>query len=100
MYNKHVLFQFVGVSFLSLDVEQEPTCAYDSISFYDGTDTSNMVASICGNVAPAFFTSSGNQLLVEFRTYYSVTAYGFLMEVSSAAQGTCIQYRHTHFVPL
>ena len=80
------LFQFVGVSFLSLDVEQEQTCAYDSISFYDGADTSNMVASICGNVAPAYFTSSGNQLLIEFRTDSSVTADGFLLEVSSATE--------------
>ncbi|XP_064922872.1 cubilin isoform X1 [Columba livia] len=70
--------QNLRVELQFLDVELEgTTCQYDAIKVYDGGSTdSPLLGSVCSNDY-RFFTSSGSQLTVLFRSDYSVAGRGF-----------------------
>ncbi|XP_068089491.1 deleted in malignant brain tumors 1 protein-like [Hyperolius riggenbachi] len=78
----------VQLSFLHLDLETHPSCAYDSVSIYDGIPNySPRIATICNpaNYSYSYYSSS-NIMGINFRSDSSVQQSGFLA-VFSAVYG-------------
>ncbi|GFR99389.1 Tolloid-like protein 1 [Elysia marginata] len=57
----------VRLAFDSFEVEQNESCAYDSIVIRDGNDpTAYLLGKLCGSAIPSPVTSSGNVMYLEF----------------------------------
>ncbi|CAH1246036.1 LPA [Branchiostoma lanceolatum] len=68
----------VSITFDAFDIEDEPSCGYDYVEIFDGMDSNaESMGRFCGSTLPASMTSTGNSLLVVFRSDSSVTASGF-----------------------
>ncbi|XP_072174323.1 cubilin-like [Diadema setosum] len=71
--------KIVEFKFETFELEAHSNCAYDYVQIYDGTDFSTpLTGRFCGDVTPTgFFFSTGNSMLINMVTDYSVTAAGF-----------------------
>ena len=65
--------------FESFDLEAHSSCNYDYVVLYDGDDYSTPLTSrLCGSQVPSgFFYTTGNSMLINMVTDYSVTNAGF-----------------------
>ncbi|KAI0216813.1 Chymotrypsin-like elastase family member 2A [Lamellibrachia satsuma] len=68
----------VHLHFERFAVEASSNCSHDSLAIID-TITGDQLHTLCGNNTPSDVTSSGNQLLVVFRTNDVVRWNGFLV---------------------
>ena len=59
-----------------MDIEDHASCAYDSVEVRK-SDVNSLGESFCGSTLPPVQVSTGNQMLVAFRSDYSVTGRGF-----------------------
>jgi predicted outer membrane repeat protein len=90
--------QQVGVYFRSLDIQASEDCEADAVSLYDGaTSSSPLIYRQCGSVAEEDLyqgTTSGNKLLVAFRSDASLTKDGFnlLWQCLSSSSSTVVDY--------
>ncbi|XP_052071922.1 tolloid-like protein 2 isoform X1 [Mytilus californianus] len=70
---KHVKFYFV-----SFEIEDESECDYDNVEIFDGAyDRDRPIASYCGSKIPKEVISSGEDLLVRFRSDDTINWKGF-----------------------
>lgn len=68
----------VRLRFLTFEIEDEQDCGYDYVEVYDGPDDSSAnLGRYCGNRVPPEFLSSGESLLVRFRTDDTINTKGF-----------------------
>lgn len=68
----------VRLRFLTFEIEDEQDCGYDYVEVFDGTDDSSRnVGRFCGNRVPPEFLSTGESLLVRFRTDDTINTKGF-----------------------
>lgn len=68
----------VRLRFLTFEIEDEQDCNYDFVDVFDGPDDScKLLGRNCGNRVPQEFLSSGESLLVRFRTDDTINAKGF-----------------------
>ncbi len=60
-------------------LEETPNCEYDSLSVYDGSSAENsmLVGSYCGVSIPMYFLSSGQDLLLVFKSDSTVNYKGY-----------------------
>lgn len=60
----------------------EGRCPYDAVDVYDGNQTvpSAWLATFCGSHLPGAVTSTGNQVLVVFRSDIALPAPGFTLQ--------------------
>ena len=83
LYNDSKLFSTQGapgstitLTFLDMDIEYHDSCGYDDVEVRV-SDVNAPGERFCGTTLPPVQTSTGNQLLVAFRSDYSVTGRGF-----------------------
>ncbi|KAJ8039372.1 Cubilin [Holothuria leucospilota] len=70
--------KIIEVVFSSFDLEQHFQCVWDAVRVYDGDSTNApLLATFCGSGVPESVISSGNNLLVNFTSDFSVTDSGF-----------------------
>ncbi|XP_042905263.1 bone morphogenetic protein 1 [Parasteatoda tepidariorum] len=68
----------VRLRFLTFEVEHEQDCGYDYVEIFDGDDDSaRNFGKYCGNKVPAEFFSSGDVLMVRFRSDDTINTKGF-----------------------
>ena len=68
----------VDVKLLSINLEKDKKCLYDSISFHDGGDLkSREIGKVCGDIKPTYIRSTGHLMTVVFSSDNSVTSEGF-----------------------
>ncbi|KAF8777573.1 Cubilin like protein [Argiope bruennichi] len=69
----------ISLSIVDIDIEEHRDCRYDYVQVFDGpTENSRQVLRICNNQqSPGTITSSGNSLLIRFRSDFSEVAGGF-----------------------
>ncbi|GFR12076.1 tolloid-like protein 2 [Trichonephila clavata] len=68
----------VRLRFLTFEVEHEQDCGYDYVEVYDGEDDSaKNLGKFCGNKVPPEFYSSGDTLMVRFRSDDTINTKGF-----------------------
>ncbi|XP_013793842.2 tolloid-like protein 2, partial [Limulus polyphemus] len=68
----------VRLRFLTFEIEHEQDCGYDFVEVYDGYDDSAPhLGHFCGNKLPPEFVSTGNSLLLRFRSDDTINVKGF-----------------------
>ncbi|CAL1282886.1 unnamed protein product [Larinioides sclopetarius] len=69
----------ISLSIVDIDIEEHRECRYDYIQVFDGpTENSKSLLRICNNrQIPGSLTSTGNSLLIRFRSDFSEEAGGF-----------------------
>lgn len=65
--------------FDTFELEYHTSCIFDYVQLFDGTDFSTpLTQPLCGSTVPqGFFHSTGNSMLINMVTDYSVTQAGF-----------------------
>ncbi|KAM8953252.1 astacin-like metalloendopeptidase [Pelodytes ibericus] len=70
----------ISLRFMYLLVQDSPTCQYDYITVIDGpTTTSPVLGKFCGNKLPSPVMSTGNVMLVQFRSDDQINFKGFYL---------------------
>eukprot|EP00058_Branchiostoma_floridae_P022577 XP_002608067.1 hypothetical protein BRAFLDRAFT_120929 [Branchiostoma floridae] len=83
--------QRIVIVFNALDIEVDAQCRYDYFQIRDGSEPSAAsLAKVCGNSLPSPVTSSGNNVLITFRSDDSVGGEGFGIEWSVECLPTLI----------
>ncbi|XP_067127393.1 protein tolkin-like [Centruroides vittatus] len=68
----------VRLSFLTFEVEHEQDCGYDFVDVYDGRDdSSHLLGKFCGNKVPPEMISTGDSILLRFRSDDTINMKGF-----------------------
>ncbi|KAJ1182612.1 hypothetical protein NDU88_007799 [Pleurodeles waltl] len=82
----------IFLQFDAFDLQSSPNCASDYLTIYDGNDKEApvLLKKACGTGQLLSFTSSGNEMLLEFVTDGSITASGFK---ASYSNGTVLGVR-------
>lgn len=82
--------QVITISFNSLNVEEAGNCVADSVSVFDGADTTGrLLGKFCGDELPGDLTSSGHYVYVVFRSNHKRNTGGFSLSWSATdAHGT------------
>jgi len=76
--------QLVTISFNLLDLEDTGNCIADSLTIYDGADTTSpLLGKFCGDELPDELTSSGHYIYVVFRSNHKRNAGGFSVSWSA-----------------
>ncbi|XP_070174131.1 cubilin-like [Littorina saxatilis] len=79
----------VLLSFVAFNLEAGSSCNYDYLEIRDGTDEdAPSLGRFCGSSFPSPVTSTGNTLLLKFKTDGSVTGSGFSASWTSGCGGT------------
>lgn len=66
------------LTFLTFEVEHEQDCGYDYVDIYDGYDeSSSLIGKFCGNKVPPEVSSTGNSLVLRFRSDDTISTKGF-----------------------
>ncbi|XP_064618038.1 tolloid-like protein 1 isoform X2 [Liolophura sinensis] len=69
----------VHLRFLEFEVEDEGDCSYDQVEVYDGEEESSVkLGRFCGSEVPSELTSSGEYMLVTFKSDDTINMKGFL----------------------
>ncbi|KAG5267002.1 hypothetical protein AALO_G00238700 [Alosa alosa] len=80
----------ITINFQNISLEYQSTCAYDSISVYDGpTPSSPLLAKMCGDQYNRVVKSTRNDVTVVFATDSSGTESGFHAEYSYVDRYSC-----------
>ena len=70
----------IQLSFKYLDIENAPKCFYDALIIYDGFSTSSKsIGRYCGSSKPNNIQSTGNKLLLHFKSDDRQTRKGFAL---------------------
>ncbi|XP_044791572.1 procollagen C-endopeptidase enhancer 1 isoform X3 [Bubalus bubalis] len=78
--------QTVSLSFRVFDLEQHPSCRYDSLEIFAGSGTSGQqLGRFCGTFRPAPVVASGNQVTLRMRSDEGTGGRGFLLWYSGRA---------------
>ncbi|XP_070708966.1 cubilin [Pempheris klunzingeri] len=78
----------VEFNLLSLDMEDYPTCYFDSLVIRDGASSlSPMLASVCGRDPPGPLHSTGDSMFIHFSSDSSVNGRGFNASYSRGCGG-------------
>ncbi|XP_077993791.1 cubilin-like [Glandiceps talaboti] len=78
----------IQIAFTDFELEPSATCSYDSLQIRDGgSDTSAILATVCGSTPPDTYTSSGNAMYLKFKTDSSTSHKGFSLTYSIATCG-------------
>uniref|UniRef100_A0A8C4D9G2 Cubilin n=1 Tax=Dicentrarchus labrax TaxID=13489 RepID=A0A8C4D9G2_DICLA len=78
----------VEFNLLFLDMEDYPTCYFDSLVIRDGaTSLSPVLASVCGRDLPGSFHSTGDSMFIHFSSDSSVSGRGFNASYSKGCGG-------------
>ncbi|KAM6953504.1 cubilin [Aplochiton taeniatus] len=78
----------VELNLLSLDMEDYPTCYFDSLVVRDGeTNLSPLLASVCGRELPGPLHSTGDAMFVRFTSDSSLSGKGFNASYSRGCGG-------------
>ncbi|XP_069077875.1 embryonic protein UVS.2-like [Pleurodeles waltl] len=79
----------IFLQFDAFDLQSSPNCASDYLTIYDGNDKEApvLLKKACGTGQLLSFTSSGNEMLLEFVTDGSITASGFKASYSNVKCG-------------
>uniref|UniRef100_A0A4W6F2P1 Cubilin n=1 Tax=Lates calcarifer TaxID=8187 RepID=A0A4W6F2P1_LATCA len=78
----------VEFNILSLDMEDYPTCYFDSLVIRDGeTSLSPVLASVCGREPPSSLHSTGDSMYIHFSSDSSVSGRGFNASYSRGCGG-------------
>lgn len=79
----------VTLTWQSMDLEAQPACGYDNVKLYDGSDASSkFLGSYCGVELPPTVKSTGNSMLIQFESDYSVIKEGFILQYEVGDPGT------------
>ncbi|XP_078540684.1 astacin-like metalloendopeptidase [Lissotriton helveticus] len=88
----------VLLTFTSFAVEPDPTCAYDSLSIFDGaTTTSPLIGKYCGTRLVPPVTSTGSSLLLQFHSDESLNMKGFQATYTFEEDGEGVLEEDVHF---
>ena len=72
------IYQFPAFTLAKFDIEDSETCEADSLSVYDGSNTSALLLdTLCGIKSRRTYLTSGNILFVQFRTNNRTSKRGF-----------------------
>ncbi|XP_023561215.1 cubilin [Octodon degus] len=78
----------VELNILSMDIESQQTCNYDSLVIRDGdNDLAPQLAVLCGRDIPGPIRSTGEYMSIHFSSDYSVTRAGFNASVHKGCGG-------------
>ncbi|XP_056155801.1 cubilin [Lampris incognitus] len=78
----------VEFNLLSLDVEDYPSCYFDSLVIRDGeTNLAPVLASVCGRQLPGSIHSTGDSMFIRFTSDNSVSGRGFNASYSRGCGG-------------
>ncbi|KAI1888819.1 hypothetical protein AGOR_G00172680 [Albula goreensis] len=78
----------VELNLLSVDIEDDATCYYDSLVVRDGeTNISPLLANICGRELPGPLHSTGDSMFLRFSTDGSISGRGFNASYSKGCGG-------------
>lgn len=78
----------IKVHFESFNLEEGPSCIFDYVEIYDGShDSDPLVGRWCGSGIPPDFQSTGNSLLIIFKTDFSGARDGFKLKYDVACGG-------------
>uniref|UniRef100_A0A673AMU3 Cubilin n=1 Tax=Sphaeramia orbicularis TaxID=375764 RepID=A0A673AMU3_9TELE len=78
----------IEFNLLSLDMEDYPTCYFDSLVIRDGaTSVSPVLASVCGRELPGSLHSTGDSMYIHFSSDSSVSGRGFNASYSKGCGG-------------
>ncbi|XP_061094184.1 cubilin [Conger conger] len=78
----------VELNLLSLNIEDDATCGYDSLVVRDGeTNLSPLLAALCGRELPGPLHSSGDAMFLRFTSDGSVSGRGFNASYSKGCGG-------------
>ncbi|XP_006894385.1 PREDICTED: cubilin-like [Elephantulus edwardii] len=81
----------VELNILSMDIESHQTCNYDKLVIKDGDNTlARELAVLCGREVPGPIRSTGEYMLVQFTSDFSVTGAGF----NASFHKSCGGYLH------
>ena len=76
----------IRLEFTAFDVEEGEECKYDSVTVFDGENTSmTPLATLCGSSIPPPITSSESAIVVRFESDASSTATGFSIKYTTLA---------------
>ncbi|XP_071498641.1 extracellular serine proteinase-like [Diadema antillarum] len=68
----------ITVTFDDFNLESSSTCAYDSVSIYDGASVSDpLLGQWCGTNSPGVVAGASQSMLIRFESDFSVTSSGF-----------------------
>ena len=68
------------ISFIEINLEEGPNCNYDFVRVYDGGDASQRtMGKFCGTSLPTPLRSTGNEMLIQFKTDDRQPRKGFVM---------------------
>ena len=85
----YFLFQLIFVTLSSVDIEDDPLCRHDSLTFYDGEDTDSPVLKyVCGKHYGMTILSNNSSMLVKFTSDESIENEGFKMEFREQSRDT------------
>ncbi|XP_078577514.1 tolloid-like protein 2 [Branchiostoma floridae x Branchiostoma japonicum] len=83
--------QRIVIVFNALEIEHHAQCSYDYLQIRDGSEpTAPSLSKVCGNSMQSPVTSSGNNVLINFRSDTSVGGEGFNIEWSVECLPTLI----------
>ncbi|XP_041458355.1 cubilin-like [Lytechinus variegatus] len=92
---------FLSLYFNHFDVEAHSSCAYDSVTVYNGSDANApVIGTYCGDILPSPIFASSNELFIRFITDLSVTRGGFDASFTSSTVQGCggkLSGRHGSF---
>ncbi|XP_069007315.1 cubilin [Embiotoca jacksoni] len=78
----------VELNFLSVDMEDVPSCLFDSVVVRDGpTSVSPVLATVCGRDPPSPLHSSGDSMFIHFSSDSSIGGRGFNASYSRGCGG-------------
>ncbi|XP_060074620.1 mucin-2-like [Ylistrum balloti] len=83
--------QAISVELMSMDIEENSDCSWDSLSIYDGpTISSNRLAKLCGKTLPHLIQSSSNVLHFYFLSDYIISRKGFQAKLTLVQESTTV----------
>ncbi|XP_036884507.1 bone morphogenetic protein 1 isoform X1 [Sturnira hondurensis] len=78
----------VRLTFLEMDIEAQPECAYDHLEVYDGRDAkAPVLGRFCGSKKPEPVVASGSRMFLRFYSDNSVQRKGFQASHSTECGG-------------
>lgn len=83
----------VQLSFSTFEIETHPSCRFDSVMLYDGTEAGGAeIGKFCGSTIPPVTVSSGNVLSIVFSSDYSFSYEGFLANYNFIEAKNCMNF--------
>lgn len=77
MIDRDYLFQKINLVFTDFQIENHPSCSWDSLTVYDGASENSPKSVLCGSILPDPVVSSGEVLMLEFKSDHMVSWKGF-----------------------